>query len=144
MRGSGSLHGAVDGGLYLDPPSGNRTTEWTVRIESEIKGALSAPPFTVELRVLEDDEHGEAKLISWDVKKGDRPTSLEDRIVDALRAEFLTGLSAANLQTLLECQKKALLDALKALLGRRAITHEGGGHSSRYYLNAEGDTSPDD
>jgi hypothetical protein len=67
MRGSSSLHGAVDGGLYLDAPTGDRVKEWIVKAESEIKGARSADPFTLTLKVLEDDEHGQAKRISWDV-----------------------------------------------------------------------------
>jgi hypothetical protein len=67
MRGSGALHGAVNGGLYLDAPTGDRVSEWVVKAESEIKGALSADPFTLTLRILEDDEHGQAKRVSWTV-----------------------------------------------------------------------------
>jgi hypothetical protein len=70
MRGSSVLHGAVDGGLYLDAPTGNLSTEWTTKAHAEIKGARSAGAFTLTLRVLEDDEHDEAVRVSWEVDDG--------------------------------------------------------------------------
>lgn len=139
MRGSGGLHGAVDGGLYLDPPAGDRTTEWSVRIESEIKGALSAPPFTLVLKVLEDDEHGEAKLISWTVKKGDpAELSLEDKILEVLRNEP-SGASKNEIRSRCGCRDEAVKVALKALIDRRAVFFDGTGRSSRYFIESDED-----
>jgi hypothetical protein len=131
MRGSSSLHGAVDGGLYLDAPTGDLSTTWIVKANSEIKGARSAGPFTLTLRVLEDDEHGEARRISWDVDgEGSDPLELAARRVAdvvALLDRAPGPLSVRAIERALRLRHGEATDPLRDLEGegRARRTREG-------------------
>lgn len=64
LRGSGAVHGLVDGGIYLGSLSGDGGTEWTTKVEVETKAARSAGEFWLTLHV-EDDLTGSAKCATW-------------------------------------------------------------------------------
>lgn len=64
MRGSSVIHGAVDGGLYLDNLRGDGRNEFIARMESELKAARSAGYFDRKLTI-EDDENGNARTATF-------------------------------------------------------------------------------
>ena len=68
MRGSGSLHGSTDSGIYFGLSGGDGVQEFQIGVEVEIKGARSAGIFVLDLSVL-DDEQGEAIKASWKVTR---------------------------------------------------------------------------
>ncbi len=70
LRGSGSIHGSVDNGIYLRPVEGDGDGEsqFKNRVESQVKGAKSAGFFDLELSI-EDDAEGEAIRASWKFEK---------------------------------------------------------------------------
>lgn len=64
LRGSSSIHGALDFGLYLSDLRTDGQTYWQSKVESEVKSARSAGLFGLELDI-EDDEHGTATCARW-------------------------------------------------------------------------------
>lgn len=66
LRGSGSIHGSVDSGIYFVKCEGDGVSTFTNTVESEIKGARSAGTFTLKLQI-EDDSSGEAVRATWKV-----------------------------------------------------------------------------
>lgn len=66
LRGSGSIHGSTDSGIYFLDCDGDGVSTFKNTVESEIKGARSAGTFTLELQI-EDDIRGEAVRASWKV-----------------------------------------------------------------------------
>lgn len=89
MRGSTSIHGAVDGGIYMQLTKAS-PCEWINTVEVELKAARGAGIFGLTLQVV-DDENGEAVHAAWTFS---RETSsrgqaelgeLADRVVGILR-----------------------------------------------------------
>lgn len=75
MRGSSSIHGSVDNGIYIVGVSGDKVTTFTNKMESQVKAGRSAGVFDLTLTI-EDDEHGNATRAVWtyvreDEKKAD-------------------------------------------------------------------------
>lgn len=64
LRGSGSIHGSTDSGIYVQDAKGNGETTFQNVIVSEVKGARSAGRFVLELAI-EDDSGGEAVCATW-------------------------------------------------------------------------------
>ena len=64
LRGSGSIHGSIDNGIYLDGASGDGESVFRNRVESQVKGAKSAGFFDLGLTI-EDDTQGEAIRATW-------------------------------------------------------------------------------
>ena len=89
LRGSSAIHGAVDGGLYLQDLRGDGQNEWTSTVHVETKAARGAGIFSLTLNV-EDDENGEAKVARWTFhKKGDeKPNAAIDTKMEQVR-QFL-------------------------------------------------------
>jgi hypothetical protein len=68
LRGSGSIHGSVDSGIYFLECEGDGVSTFKNTVESEVKGAQSAGIFTLELQI-EDDSSGEAVRATWKVTR---------------------------------------------------------------------------
>lgn len=68
LRGSGSIHGSVDSGIYFLECAGDGVSTFKNTVESEVKGARSAGIFTLELQI-EDDSSGEAVRATWKVTR---------------------------------------------------------------------------
>lgn len=66
LRGSSSIHGSVDSGLYLEEIKSDGTNEFANRVRSQVKGARSAGEFQVDLKLIDDDQ-GEALQATWKV-----------------------------------------------------------------------------
>jgi hypothetical protein len=64
LRGSGSIHGSIDSGIYLLDCDGDGVGRFKNTVESEIKGARSAGIFTLTLQITDDDS-GEAVRAVW-------------------------------------------------------------------------------
>lgn len=64
MRGSGAIHGSVDGGVYFSPKDSQDGQVFTNVAEVELKAARGASPFLLTLR-LDDDQWGEAQKATW-------------------------------------------------------------------------------
>ena len=79
LRGSGSIHGSVDSGIYFLDCTGDGVGTFKNTVESEIKGARSAGIFTLALQITDDDS-GEAERVNafetagariqWSVRAG--------------------------------------------------------------------------
>jgi len=68
LRGSSSIHGSIDSGIYFLDCDGDGVSTFKNTVESEIKGARSAGIFKLELRI-EDDSAGEAVRATWSVTR---------------------------------------------------------------------------
>jgi len=68
LRGSGSIHGSVDSGIYFVKCDGDGVNTFKNTVESEIKGARSAGLFALKLQI-EDDDSGEATRATWSVTR---------------------------------------------------------------------------
>ena len=81
MRGSSSIHGAVDGGLYLTDLDTDGQSRWTNNAHVELKSAKSAGSFKLTLTV-QDDEHDEAVEAKWEHKPlNAAKTAADDELV---------------------------------------------------------------
>ncbi len=63
MRGSSAVHGAVDGGVYLQMTKASED-EWVNTVQVELKAGKGAGTFSLTLNV-EDDDNGEAHVARW-------------------------------------------------------------------------------
>jgi hypothetical protein len=68
LRGSGSIHGSADTGIYFLECDGDGVRTFKNKVESEIKGARSAGTFTLDFEI-EDDSSGEAVRATWKVNR---------------------------------------------------------------------------
>jgi hypothetical protein len=68
LRGSGSIHGSVDSGIYFLDCKGDGVGTFKNTVESEIKGARSTGSFTLALQIMDDDS-GEAVCATWKVTR---------------------------------------------------------------------------
>lgn len=84
LRGSGALHGAVDGGIYLGDLKRPTDDSWENQVQVELKAARSAPDFKLTL-TLRDDALGEAVDARWDISR-DMGESSTDAEVECVRA----------------------------------------------------------
>lgn len=96
MRGSSAIHGAVDFGIYLDNPRGDRKAEFVNRCESETRAGRSAGSFDLKLTI-EDDQNGHAvkAVHTWaeaEAVADNGPTDLvEQRAVTVVQKLFDQG-----------------------------------------------------
>lgn len=92
MRGSSAVHGAVDGGVYLQMTKAS-DTEWTNTVQVELKAGKGAGTFALTLNV-DDDANGEAHTARWSYnaepsERGqDELEANVERVVDALREVY--------------------------------------------------------
>lgn len=87
LRGSGSIHGSVDSGIYFLECNGDGVSTFKNKVESEIKGARSAGTFTLDLKI-EDDSSGEAVRATWKVSRDvGAPKPLAKTATAAAKAE---------------------------------------------------------
>lgn len=91
IRGSGAIHGALDGMIHLRKPTGDRKAEFICTATSTTKGARSAGRFRLALSV-RDDQQGEAIWAQYRVEASpdasdDARDALQER-VDAIVSEL--------------------------------------------------------
>ena len=86
MRGSGSIHGAVDGGIYLSDLDTDGQVKWTNTAHVELKAAKGAGAFRLTLEV--EDEGDEAVCARWTHKSvaGAAAVKDETKVFDILAA----------------------------------------------------------
>ena len=90
LRGSGSIHGSVDSGIYFLNCNGDGVGTFKNTVESEIKGARSAGSFTLALQITDDDS-GEAVRATWKVTREAGAVKPSTRgAADAAKAELAT------------------------------------------------------
>jgi hypothetical protein len=98
LRGSSSIHGSIDSGLYFLDGDGDGVSTFKNTIESGVKGARSAGVFKLELRI-EDDHAGEAVRATWAVTR-DAPGSAtkaktgaaDDKVFEFVRDLAMRGI----------------------------------------------------
>jgi len=78
LRGSGSIHGSIDSGVYFLDCKGDGVGTFKNTVESEIKGARSAGIFTLALQIVDDDS-GEAVCATWKVTREASAAKLSTR-----------------------------------------------------------------
>ncbi len=93
LRGSSSIHGSVDAGLYLSDTDGDEVTTFSNVVASQVKGARSAGRFKITLTI-GDNIAGEALTAQWAVepveaktpkKLAATPPALSDTAVQKLK-----------------------------------------------------------
>lgn len=86
MRGSSAIHGAIDFGIYMDMPRGDRGGEFISRVESETRTGRSAGVFDLKL-LIEDDQnrHAVNAVFTW-MSVSDALAKLEPESVAQQRA----------------------------------------------------------
>jgi len=88
LRGSGSIHGSVDSGIYVLDCNGDGVSTFKNTVESEIKGARSAGTFTLALQITDDDS-GEAVRATWEVtREAGTPKLSAKAATDAAKAKL--------------------------------------------------------
>lgn len=88
LRGSGSIHGSVDSGIYFLNCTGDGVGTFKNTVESEIKGARSTGIFTLALQIMDDDS-GEAVRATWKVtREAGTPKPSAKAAADAAKAEL--------------------------------------------------------
>lgn len=93
MRGSGAIHGAVDGGIYLHDLETDGQSYWTNKVEIELKAVRGGGRFNLRLDV-KDDENGEAVLATWSREKQEATAVLPEKVLN-LRERILRELREA-------------------------------------------------
>lgn len=97
MRGSGAIHGSVDGGFYFAPKDSQGGQIFTNTAEVELKAVRGAAPFTLTLR-LDDDQWGEVQKATWTYAKDETvraPGDAIEHLIFILAADHArTGRSA--------------------------------------------------
>lgn len=145
LRGSGSLHGAVDGGIYMTDVN---ETEHSCNVAVETRDGQAAFPFSLKLAI-QDDAQGKAFDARWQTdspdvlalpagaperraSKGDQAEELEERIVAHLISVHeqaqRSGIRAPiqTRDTIRVVVKKGSLQvaaALKSLLQKGVVKH---------------------
>lgn len=94
MRGSGAIHGAVDGGIYLYDLDTDGQKFWTNKINVEVKAARGAGNFTLRLDV-RDDANGEAEHAAWKREESVAPVAMSDKQLGA-RDKVIKALRVAH------------------------------------------------
>lgn len=92
LRGSGSIHGSLDCGIYVLECDGDGVSVFTNTVQAEVKGARSAGKFTLELRI-EDDDAGEAVHAAWTVTHDDVGKDGQDAADDEAAFGFVRDLA---------------------------------------------------
>lgn len=124
MRGSGSIHGAVDGGIYLSDLDTNGQSKWTNTAHVELKAAKGAGAFRLVLNV-EDDANDEAVRATWEPRPINAIAKANDAdlVLEVLRTTDReqpgTWATVEDIREQLGRRKKAIVDALYSLQGDR-------------------------
>ena len=101
MRGSGAIHAAVDGGLYLSSLQTHSPSSWTTRADVELKSARGAEQFSLRLDVT-DNEEGEAVESWWtaatneETHKQDDMDGIKNEVLQVLKKEWSRAAEAGN------------------------------------------------
>jgi hypothetical protein len=96
MRGSSAIHGAIDFGIYLDNPRGDRKAEFISRIEGETRSGQQAGAFDLKLSI-DDDKNGHAVKATFTWSEAEQPAGegpkdlAEQRAVDVVQKLFDQG-----------------------------------------------------
>jgi hypothetical protein len=91
MRGSSAIHGALDFGIYMDDPRGDRETTFINRVESELKSARGAGKFDLTLSIVDDANDVAVKAthaVSECAPVPGRKDTTEDKSVAVVHALF--------------------------------------------------------
>lgn len=134
LRGSSGIHGAVDGGLYLNDVRGDLTNEWINKATTEVRAARGAGSFTLTLNV-DDDDNGEAVRAAWKVTRDGAANAETDEAAAALETEVLAALrtmrdsaddparyfGADPIRDAVGCNRGPVVDALMSLLQQRKV-----------------------
>lgn len=117
MRGSGAIHGAVDGGIYLYDLDTDGQKYWTNKVNVEVKAARGAGNFTLRLDV-RDDANGEAEHAAWKREESAAPSVMNEKQLGA-RDKVLKVLKAALVKVYPHPPKGLGLGKLAELTKRR-------------------------
>jgi hypothetical protein len=104
MRGSGAIHGAVDGGMYLtEPGSPDGESIFESMVQVELKAYRGAGRFYLALHI-QDDAEGQAHIAGWRYARA-RPdkspitaSSRAEKVSNVLRETYPAGLSLRGIQ----------------------------------------------
>jgi hypothetical protein len=132
MRGSGSIHGAVDGGIYLSDLDTDGQSKWTNTAHIELKSAKGAGSFRLVLNV-EDDANDEAVRATWEQRPVNAGAKAKDEDVVMVAMQELEGDNPGayhNLETIRVAagkRKLTVTGVLRTLVAERLLERGHGG-----------------
>lgn len=119
LRGSGTVHGSVDGGMYLSNLKTDYSSWWTNNAVVELKAAKGVGQLELTLNVT-DDENDRARDATWTVSQGeDAAVSREESLAEDIIAALTTArepMSTEAIRKAIGCAKPAATKLLKGLL----------------------------
>jgi hypothetical protein len=77
MRGSSAIHGAVDFGIYVMSPDGDKQSTFVGTIESEVKAARGGGVYQRTIKI-EDDASNNALRVTWETGDAGLPDAPSD------------------------------------------------------------------